>query len=55
MSENVSEFPPLLPTSADPEPEASTSTDVLEACAEAVVEQSVGRLIILSDLISDFF
>ena len=37
------EFPALLPSNPESDPQPSSSTDVLEACAEAVVEQSVGK------------
>ena len=42
--EELKEFPAMLSASDDSDSQPSTNTEVLEACAEAVVAQSVGKL-----------
>ena len=43
----MSEFPAILSSNDDTEQQSSTNTEVLEACAEAVVAQSVGKIAML--------
>ena len=43
----MSEFPAILSSNDDTEQQPSTNTEVLEACAEAVVAQSVGKIAML--------